>query len=300
MSGTYPFFGGGMHDRKDQVRHSPSAQTELMQRADARVLLLNDALDPAFSGEQLVWRGVADVPMEHALLFLGTDGQSRPCFAELPPARRTAPPPMNRTLWPLLGQLTAEEAGLYATARSLIDWHQRHGFCAACGGQTRPQKGGWARGCESCGAEHFPRVDPVVIMLAVHEGRILIGRQPRFPAGQYSALAGFVELGENLEDAVARELWEEAGIRVREVRYVASQPWPFPSSLMIGCLAICDDPALTLDETELEHAFWATRDEVVAALTSPETAPFKLPSSIAIAHHLIAAWVAETEANQTA
>lgn len=294
MMAKQPFFGGGMHDRLDQVRQDPAAQTELMQRADARVLHLSDGLDPLFDGANLVWRSVADVPMESALLFLGEDSAARPCFAELPPTRRTAPPPMNRALWPNLALLGAEEAGLYATARSLTDWHQRHGFCAACGGATRPQKGGWARACDACGAEHFPRVDPVVIMLAEHKGRILIGRQPRFPAGQYSALAGFVEPGENLEDAVARELWEEAGVRVRDVRYVASQPWPFPSSLMIGCIATCDDPALTLDETELEHAFWAERADVVAALESPDSAPFKLPSPIAIAHHLIAAWVAET------
>ena len=294
MAQKSPFFGGGLHDRLDAVRQSPEAQATMMQRADARVLHVSDGLDPIFDGQGLAWRPVADVPMDSALLLLGEDAAGRPCFAELPPARRTAPPPMNRALWPNLALLGAEEAGLYATARSLIDWHQRHGFCAACGGATRPQKGGWARACDSCGAEHFPRVDPVVIMLAVHEGRILIGRQPRFPAGQYSALAGFVEPGESLEDAVARELWEEAGIRVRDVRYVASQPWPFPSSLMIGCIAQCDDPALTLDETELEHAFWAERADVVAALNESPDAAFKLPSPIAIAHHLIAAWVAAT------
>lgn len=294
MVGKQPFFGGGGVDRLDTVRQSPEAQAALMQRADARVLHLTDGLDPMFVGEGLAWRGVTDVPMVSALLLLGQNAAGTPCFAELTETRRSVPAPMNRTLWPLLGALTAEDAGLYAAARSLIDWHQRHGFCAACGGGTRPQKGGWARLCEACGAEHFPRVDPVVIMLAEHDGRVLVGRQHRFPAGQYSALAGFVEPGENLEDAVARELHEEAGIRVRDVRYIASQPWPFPSSLMVGCIAQCDDPALTLDETEIEHAFWATREDVVAALTTPDTAPFKLPSDIAIAHHLIVRWVQET------
>ena len=293
MTTKQPFFGGGCHDRLDPVRQSPDAQSAMMQRADARVLHLTDGLDPIFDGQGLAWRTVADVPTDSKLLMLGEDADGRPCFAELPPVRRTAPPPMNRALWPMLGLLGAQDAGLYASARSLIDWHQRHGFCAACGGGTHPQKGGWARQCDACGAEHFPRVDPVVIMLAEHKGRILIGRQPRFPAGQYSALAGFIEPGESIEDAVARELWEEGGIRVRDVRYVASQPWPFPSSLMIGCVAQCDDPTLTLDETELEHAFWAERADVVAALNTPETAPFKLPSTIAIAHHLIAHWVNE-------
>jgi NAD+ diphosphatase len=299
MADNLPFFGGGMHDRLDPVRQSVEAQTAMLQRADARVLHLTDGLDPVFDGQALegqalTWRGVAEVPMESALLLLGEDTAGRPCFAELPATRRSVPTPMNRALWPMLAELNAQESGLYATARSLIDWHQRHGFCAACGGVTKPQKGGWARGCAGCEAEHFPRVDPVVIMLAVHEGRILLGRQHRFPAGQYSALAGFLEPGECLEDAVARELWEEAGIRVRNVRYVASQPWPFPSSLMVGCIADCDDPGLTLDESEIEHAFWAERADVVAALNAPDTASFKLPSPIAIAHHLIAAWVQET------
>ena len=289
-----PFFGGGCFDRMDQVRHLPDAQAALIQRRDARVLHLTDGLDSMFDGHALAWRPVADVPMDSALVMLGQDGAGVPRFAELTQARRTTPTPMNRALWPMLAMLSAEDSGFYATARSILDWHQRHGFCAACGGVTKPQKGGWARACDSCGAEHFPRVDPVVIMLAEHGGRILLGRQHRFPAGQYSALAGFVEPGESLEDAVARELFEEAGIRVRDVRYIASQPWPFPSSLMVGCVAQCDDPALTLDETEIEHAFWAERADVVAALNAPETAPFKLPSPIAIAHHLIAHWVQET------
>lgn len=294
MTLKQPFFGGGCFDRLDHVRQSPEAQAALMQRPDARVLHLTDGLDPMFDGQALAWRPVAAVPMDSALLMLGEDAAGVPRFAELTGQTRTAPPPMNRALWPMLAELGAEDAGFYATARSLIDWHQRHGFCAACGGATRPQKGGWARACEACGAEHFPRVDPVVIMLAEHEGRILLGRQRPWPTGQFSALAGFLEPGESLEDAVARELFEEAGIRVRDVRYVASQPWPFPSSLMVGCIAQCDDPALTLDENEIEHAFWAERGDVVAALNAPETAPFKLPSPIAIAHHLIAHWVDET------
>lgn len=294
MTAKQPFFGGGCFDRLDQVRHLPDRQAALMQRHDARVLHLTDGLDPMFNGQTLVWRPVADVPMDSALLLLGNNAVGAPCFAELTQQKRTAPPPMNRALWPMLSALGAQDAGFYATARSLIDWHQRHGFCAACGGATKPQKGGWARACDACGAEHFPRVDPVVIMLAEHEGRILLGRQPQFPAGQYSALAGFLEPGETLEDAVARELFEEAGIHVRHVRYIASQPWPFPSSLMIACIATCDDPVLTVDATEIEHAFWAERADVVAALTTPDTAPFKLPSPIAIAHHLIAHWVQET------
>src|SRR3546814_6440713 len=158
--------------------------------------------------------------------------------------------------WEMASLLRPEELALNGWARSLIDWHKRNGFWAKCGKATHTIKAGWARKCSGCEAEHFPRVDPVVIMLAEYDGKILVGRQPRFPAGRYSALAGFVEPGESIEEAVARELWEEAGIRVHSVRYVTSQPWPFPSSLMIACIGQTDDPALALDTTEIEDEIW--------------------------------------------
>ena len=148
------------------------------------------------------------------------------------------------------------------------------------------------RHCPNCTAHHFPRVDPVVIMLAEHEGKLLLGRQPQYPAGRYSALAGFVEVGENLEAAVARELHEEAGIQVRRVRYVASQPWPFPSSLMFGCHAEAEGAELTIDRTELEDARWFGRDEVAAALGERADRPFEAPPKTAIARTLLEWWLA--------
>jgi NAD+ diphosphatase len=151
-------------------------------------------------------------------------------------------------------------------------------------------RAGWGRRCPSCKAEHFPRTDPVVIMIAEHDGRALLGRQPRFPPRRYSALAGFVEVGESIEEAVARELFEEAGVRANSVNYVASQPWPFPSSLMIACVAQVESDQLTLDETELEHAFWASREDVAAALAGDPTAPFIAPPPLAIAHTLLKFW----------
>ena len=155
-------------------------------------------------------------------------------------------------------------------------------------------KGGWQRDCAGCGAEHFPRVDPVTIMLVEHDDALLLGRQPRFPQGNYSALAGFVEPGEAIEEAVAREVLEEAGVRVRDVTYVASQPWPFPSSLMIGCHAQADDRALAIDRTELEDARWFTRAEVAEALAASARGArgraFNTPPPTAIAHHLLRWW----------
>ena len=137
----------------------------------------------------------------------------------------------------LLALMSPKDAAIWGAARSLNEWHNRHRFCGICGSADRSFRAGWGRKCPSCGAEHFPRVDPVVIMLAEHDGRVLLARQPQYPPGRYSALAGFVEPGESIEEAVARELMEEAGVAVGDVRYVASQPWPFPGSLMIACIA---------------------------------------------------------------
>jgi NAD+ diphosphatase len=171
----------------------------------------------------------------------------------------------------------------------VLDWHARHSFCANCGTPTEPFRAGWGRRCPSCATEHFPRVDPVVIMLAEHDDRVLLGRQPAFPAGRYSALAGFLEPGESIEEAVAREVREEAGIDVTDVRYVASQPWPFASSLMIACVARARSDALTLDRNELEDAIWVPRDQVRAVLAG-EPGPFLPPPPYAIAHTLLTRW----------
>jgi NAD+ diphosphatase len=192
-----------------------------------------------------------------------------------------------------MGMLSADEAPLFASALSLSWWHSRHRFCANCGAATDIARGGWGRECPSCSAPHFPRVDPVVIMLAEHDGRLLLGRQPQYPPGRYSALAGFVEPGESLEAAVARELHEEAGIAVADVTYVASQPWPFPSSLMVGCHARALADQLTIDTTELDDARWFSREEVAAALAGEEGAAFLPPPRFAIARTLLEHWLDE-------
>jgi NAD+ diphosphatase len=192
----------------------------------------------------------------------------------------------------LLSMMSPKDAAIWGAARSVNEWHNRHRFCGICGTETGVFRAGWGRKCPNCGAEHFPRVDPVVIMLAEHDGRVLLGRQPQYPQGRYSALAGFVEPGESIEEAVARELMEEAGVAVRDVRYVASQPWPFPGSLMIACIASADSDVLSLDTNELEDAFWASRDEVEAALAGDPAAPFLAPPAFAIANTLLTRWSA--------
>ena len=187
--------------------------------------------------------------------------------------------------------VTPEHLGALAQGRSLINWHARHRFCSNCGAATSIANGGYRRDCPQCQAQHFPRTDPVVIMLALRDDMALLGRQPQFAPGMYSALAGFLEPGETIEDAVRRETLEEAGIAIGRVRYHASQPWPFPMSLMIGCHAEALSDEIHRDEAELEDCRWFSRDEAEQMLDGAHPAGLKAPSPIAIAHRLVAAWV---------
>ncbi|SAL56817.1 NUDIX hydrolase [Caballeronia peredens] len=175
-------------------------------------------------------------------------------------------------------------------ARSMLDSHRRHRFCANCGQPTDAAGAGWRRICGNCGAQHFPRVDPVVIMLVSDGERCLLGRQPQFLPGMYSALAGFIEPGETFEHAVFREVLEESGIRCTDVRYFASQPWPFPSSLMIGCFARTTETDIVIDRKELEDARWFSRAEVAAMLDGTHEHGLSAPKPFAIAHHLLKAF----------
>lgn len=286
LSQILPGFTGSPLDRLDNERDHPEILAERLADPAARLLRL-DGLDPiAEEGGALAWAPLAEAPEGAELALLGTiDGV--PHFAAL---TRDHPAGDHAARWRVLDALPPGEAATYAAARSLVDWHARHGFCPRCGTATAPFRAGWARKCGGCGAEHFPRTDPVVIMLAEYEGRVLVGRQSRFPAGHYSALAGFVEVGESIEEAVARELHEEAGVRALSVRYLASQPWPFPSSLMVACVAPVESDALTLDSHEIEDAFWATRDDVLDALAHKEGGRFRAPPPFAIANTLLRLW----------
>ena len=189
------------------------------------------------------------------------------------------------------GLVDEKAAGLLGQAKSLMYWHARHRFCSACGAPSVVGAAGWRRDCPACKAMHFPRTDPVVIMLAVDGDKCLMGRSGRFGKGMYSALAGFLEPGETIEEAVRREIKEESGIDVGRVHYVASQPWPFPSSLMIGCLAEATSRDIVIDKMELEDARWFTRDEIVAMLERRHPDGLQPPNPVAIAYHLVKAWV---------
>lgn len=295
MSDIVPGFTGSPLDRADHIRIDGAALAAARADPAARLLRL-DGIDPELDEQGLLrWDVLDGAGDDPAIALLGLiDGAPR--FTPIRPVsgeRMRSP-----ALYMMLNRMPQAEAATFAAARSLIAWHARHRFCANCGAATAPFRAGWGRKCDACATEHFPRVDPVVIMLAQHgqgaEARVLVGRQRIFPPRSYSALAGFVEPGESIEEAVARELHEEAGVRAVAVRYLASQPWPFPSQLMIGAVAMVEDDRLTVDMNELEDAKWVTRDEVAAAMAGDPQAVFTPPPPYALANTLFARWLAES------
>ncbi len=274
------FFAGPGLDRADAMRALPEKIGELALRGDARELVWRDGIPGIDERGRIQWQEASEPS-----LFLGLENGS-PRFSAL-----HEPAQMAFSVLPLIANLDGADAPLFAAALSLARWHSRHRFCANCGQPTEIVRGGWSRRCPHCSAEHFPRVDPVAIMLVEHGGNVLLGRQPHYPPGRYSALAGFIEVGESIEDAVAREVKEEAGIDVGNVHYIASQPWPFPSSLMIGCRAEALGNDLTIDTTELEDARWFTRDEVARGIAGEEGATLRPPPRTAIARTLLEQWL---------
>jgi NAD+ diphosphatase len=189
------------------------------------------------------------------------------------------------------GVVPPNQLSAIAMAKSMVSWHQRHGFCANCGTRTAMKEGGWKRDCPNCKVEHFPRTDPVVIMLVTSGEKCLLGRQKHFLPGMYSCLAGFVEAAETIEDAVRREIFEESGIRCTDVNYYMTQPWPYPSSLMIGCTARATNEEVIVDHSELEDARWFDRDEARLMIKRQHPDGLAGPHPFAIAHHLLGRWV---------
>lgn len=229
------------------------------------------------------------------VVFLGLDIDQTPCFAA------TVKDDLERPGCKLIdGRSAAMQlsdpardrgtSGIIAQTLSILAWHRRHRFCAKCGAATSVRRGGYQRWCAACETEHFPRTDPVAIMLVSAGERCLLGRQAQFPPNVWSALAGFVEAGESLEAAVRREVHEEAGIEVGRVRYIGSQPWPFPSNLMLGFIAEAVSETITVDKAELEDARWFSREDVAAAFRG-QSDQLIAPPPIAIAHHLMKIWL---------
>ncbi len=241
------------------------------------------------AGPRLVFEpatGLAGLPPDR-WLFLGLC-EGTPLFARLDPGGAAAPARYVE-LREIGAMLPRTEAGIAAYARALAHWHLRHRFCGACGTPTRVVQAGHVRRCEACGLEVFPRTDPAIIVLVTCGEDALLARSPRFPAGMYSTLAGFVEPGESLEAALVREVREETGVEVRDILYRSSQPWPFPQSLMVGFRATARERRLAVDPDELEDARWIPRAE----LADPERCPVRLPRADSIARFLIDEWLVE-------
>ncbi len=306
-------FGGSGLDRAAHLRGDAAGLASAMQTG--RVLALWHGKPLVLGGDQLGWLSPDSAVLQDAgpPLFLGLDN-GRAVFAcdisaWVPPAGTPTPAAgfLDATLQRhpcltddyafaelrgIMASLSPREAELVATAKALAQWHKTHGFCAACGASSEIAMAGWQRTCPACGAHHFPRTDPVVIMLVTHRNNLLIGRSPQWPEGMYSLLAGFVEPGEPLEAAVRREVLEETGIHTGNVRYLASQPWPFPASLMFGCAAEATSTKITIDPAELDDAVWISREDMVTVMAGlhPRIKPARKG---AIAHFLITNWLAD-------
>lgn len=269
-------------DRKANDRGNADWIAKQRARPEARLVRI--------SGDSTLLRDgklfARNAPSDALTIFLGLDREGAPWFAT-----RTEETEGLRDLRSLAMEeaLPPEQIGLLAQARSMIQWHERRSFCSNCGGRNELADAGYRRHCTSCGMDHFPRTDPVVIMVVRHEGSILLGRQKSWKPGMYSALAGFVEPGETIEDAARREVFEEAGVRVGPVRYVSSQPWPFLSNLMIGLIGEAASSEIRLDHNELEDARWFSSAE--ARMMVDHTHPQELYAAnpMAIAHDLVKA-----------
>lgn len=298
-------FAGNPLDRGDAKRRDPAWLESAARAPETRYLLLhnlNVLVDGLGGAPRLGWLKADDLRWLETTIepvFLGLDEAGVPHFAQdisevHDPSHELALAEgfsFQESRSAAMG-LDGPETGILAQARAQIGWHDRHRFCSACGERTQQSKGGHQRSCEDCGADHFPRTDPVAIMLIVDGDRCLLGQShgPLVRIGMFSALAGFIDQGESIEEAVRRESMEEAGIRVGRVRYHSSQPWPFPSSLMIGCHGVAETTDIEIDAEEMHDVRWFDRDEVRAALAG-EHETLKLPGDIAIAYHLIRAWV---------
>lgn len=269
-------------DRRANDRPNAEWVAGQRQRADAKLIRICGDAALLRDGALVTANDVSD----GLAVFLGLDSGNTPWFA-----CGIDPTDGLRDLRSLAMEeaLPPEQLGILAQARSLIQWHQRRNFCSNCAARLESADAGYRRHCPSCGMDHFPRTDPVVIMVARHDGHILLGRQQPWKPGMYSALAGFVEPGETIEDAARREVFEEAGIRVGEVRYVMSQPWPFLSNLMIGLVGEALSAEITLDRNELEDARWFSADEARMMIARTHPDGLYAANPYAIAHELVMA-----------
>ncbi len=301
-------FAGGVLDRAAHVRRDAERIGQLLAVRESRFLPFR-GLDPLILGGAepgLGWlgRGRLDglVDVDRTALFLGLENGAGRFAVVLPDTVRgedTGPGASFRSVRGIAPLLSTPDASVVALGRSLVAWHATHEYCPSCGSRASMTEAGHARRCgdDACGTVQFPRTDPVVIMLVHREGLCLLGRAIRalrYPPGLHSCLAGYVEPGESIEEAVRRETWEEAGLKIGHVQYHSSQPWPFPSTLMIGCFAEALPGKVRIDRSELESVRWFTGEELQQAVERwDEEAALRVPPPLTIAHQLARAWLAE-------
>lgn len=291
-------FANSPLDRAAQHRRDAAWIEAALKHDNAQVCVFHRGL-PLVDDAGVVWVNPGAREAVRAgpapLIFLGVDKDRSPYFAiEAHDSFDIDDSPLQGfgrfdDMRATAARVGAGDVAITGVARALYEWHRKNRFCANCAQATRVEEAGWRRKCDACATEHYPRVDPVVIMLPVKGDKCALGRQARFPGKMHSALAGFVEPGESIEEAVARETFEEVGLRVRHVRYHSTQPWPFPHTLMIGAICEVENEDIVVDTFELESARWITREEAKLMLVNahPEVA---CPPPLAIAHQLIKAW----------
>ena len=273
-------FAGSLLDRCANHRSDEAWLTAQWNNPNSRLILLDKDKARIADGK------IVFAPCAGEAILLGSDAEGAIFAAEAP-----TPFDDGHDLRSIAAQglLPPPDQAILAQARSMLLWHQKHGFCANCGAASELKDAGYRRHCAACATDHFPRTDPVIIIVVRHKGMALLGRQKTWPAGMYSALAGFMEPGETIEEAARREVFEEAGVLLGDVRYLKSQPWPFPSSLMIGLIGDALSDEITLDEKELEHARWFSTEELGQMTSGTHPEGLKHPLPMAIAHHLILA-----------
>lgn len=277
---TLLFWRGKALMAGEQLARLPLDHPVLNAADDRSIFLGREGGQPVFATDISVWEPTGET--DQVGQFVDESQQAHPDLPDM----------VFCELRQIMTMLSLRDAELAATAKAILEWHRSHRFCSKCGDKSAVSMGGWERTCVSCGAKHFPRTDPVVIMLITHGNKVLIGRSHHWPEGMYSLLAGFVEPGETIEAAVRREVIEESGIKVGKVGYIASQPWPFPNSLMFGCQGEALNEDIQIDPDELDDAIWITREELATAFAG-EHPTIKPARKGAIAHYLLHLWLAD-------